>query len=152
MKKFLCFLLTVMCIIPTVALAGCSKGEPDASYIANRTYHVTNCKEDLTNLTDTFKDGILKIYFYNTNFKVELTNSENAELSGYYTGTYTTDKDIVNLEITDRAGFFKSNALSHEAVRLNFKTMKFKNNTLQVEDIINGKLIQFTFGEAKIES
>lgn len=152
MKKFLCFLLTIMCIVPTVALAGCSNNEPDASYIANRTYHVTNCKEDLTNLTDTFKDGVLKIYFFNENFKVELTNAEHENLSGYYIGTYTTNKDVVNLTITERAGFFETNSEHHDALRLNFKTMKFKNNTLEVEDIVNGKLIQFTFSEAKVQA
>lgn len=152
MKKFLCFLLTIMCIVPTIALVGCSKDDQDASYVANRTYHVTNCKEDLVNLTNDFKDGILKIYFFNSTFKVELTNTENTELSGYYLGNYSTDKDIINLEITERSGFFDTNALSHEAVRLNFKTMKFKNNSLEVEDIVNGKLLQFTFNEAKVEA
>ena len=68
MKKFLCLILAMLCIIPTAMLAGCSDDVDNAERVANRIYYVESCKEDYTSTTDTYKNGVLKIYFHNNLF------------------------------------------------------------------------------------
>lgn len=149
MKKFLCFMLALVCILPTTLLVACDDKKEDASRVVNRIYQVQSCKEDNTDTTSEYADGKVQLYFRENLFKLEYTNNENPELNGFYGGTFETDDDKVILTTTQYGGYFKEVPGSDLLNKLYFTQLKYYDKTLKVESFIGGKIIQFVFVEAK---
>ena len=152
MKKFLYVLLAFMCLIPTVALAGCTNDKDPAKNVANRIYYIKSSKEDLIDTTQTYNEGAIKLYFYNSTFKLEFTDKNNQSVYGYYTGEYEADDNIVELDIENKDGCFLTLASSFDIKKLNFDNLVYEKGNLKFEDIVDKKIVQFVFEEVSLNS
>ena len=135
-KKWICALALMVLVFPVMLFAGCDK-TGTAKDVKNEVYYIETAYKDM-DVNQEVIDNNLKISFFDEHFKVEY----GLDNKSYYAGTYTADKDTVELEISEAGGNFTlENIPSH----LKFTRLKYYRSTLSIEFIDKGCVYRYSF-------
>jgi len=144
MKKILTLILSLVLIFPACLLVGCKDDKNNASSVKNTVYYITKVTKKTEDITKEYTDGNFKIIFQDKLFLAEIYDEKTPSKYGYYSGTYSTNEDKVNFEVTEAKGYYSDYKTVKTKGLSVFTSLRYKNGKLYTELVLDGNIYSFT--------